>query len=63
LEAVPLLHRLSPDDGPLLRPRGVVGMLTALACGTFVSATVGSVASWLGSVIEVQPPPYVWRTW
>lgn len=63
LVATWLLHRLCPRDEPLASLRGVLGVLAALACGTFVSATVGTIASWLGSVIDAHSFPYVWRTW
>ncbi len=63
LVATALLRRWCPDKEPLGSVRGVVGALAAVACGTFVSATVGSIASWSGNTIDAESLPYVWRTW
>ena len=38
-------------------------MLVAIAVGTAVSATVGSISLLLGSVIAGDEVPDVWRTW
>ncbi len=61
--ATVLLLRLCPRGEPIGTLRGVIGMVVAIASGTFLSATVGSVASWLGGVIEAGSLPHVWRTW
>jgi signal transduction histidine kinase len=58
-----LLLRLCPREEPLGTLRGVLGMVAAIACGTLLSATIGSMASWLGDVFEARSLPYVWRTW
>jgi signal transduction histidine kinase len=58
-----LLRRMCPRDEPLGSLRAVFSALAALAIGTLVSATVGSVASWLGGVVDAHSLPYVWRTW
>jgi integral membrane sensor domain MASE1 len=58
-----LLRRLSPPKEPISTLRGVAGMVVAIACGTLLSATIGSLAAWLGSVIEARSLPHVWRTW
>ncbi len=61
--ATVLLLRLCPRKEPIGTLRGVIGMVVAIACGTLLSATIGSLASWLGGVIEVRSLPHVWRTW
>jgi len=58
-----LLLRLCPRKEPIGTLRGVMGMVVAIACGTLVSATIGSVASWLGGVISISSLSHVWRTW
>lgn len=63
LVATVLLLRLCPRREPIGTLRGVFGVLAAIACGTLLSATVGSIASWLGGVIDARTLPYVWRTW
>jgi signal transduction histidine kinase len=63
LVATALLRRLCPRTGPIASIRGVAGVVAAIACGTLVSATVGSIAAWLGNVIHAHSVPYVWRTW
>ncbi|MFL5823346.1 MAG: MASE1 domain-containing protein [Solirubrobacteraceae bacterium] len=63
LVATWLLLRLCPRKEPLSTLRGVAGMLAAVACGTLVSATIGSLASWIGGAIDGHSVPYVWRTW
>ena len=61
--AVWLLRRLCPPKEPISTLRGVAGMVVAIACGTLLSATIGSLASLLGGVIEARSLPHVWRTW
>ncbi len=58
-----LLGRLCPPKEPISTLRGVVGMVLAIAGGTVLSATIGSLAAWLGSAIEAPSLPHVWRTW
>jgi signal transduction histidine kinase len=63
LLATLLLRLLSRREAPIATLRGVTGMVVAIACGTLLSATVGSLSSWLGGVIHAHSLPYVWRTW
>jgi signal transduction histidine kinase len=63
LIAVLLLYRLVGNGRPLATLRGVGALVVAIAAGTVVSATVGSLASWLGGVISTHSLPLVWRTW
>ncbi len=63
LIAVVVLRRLAGRSGPLSTLRGVGALLVAIAAGTLVSATVGTLASWLGDVISAHSLPFVWRTW
>jgi signal transduction histidine kinase len=63
LVAVTLLRRLCPRGEPLASLRGVGAMIAAVLCGTLVSATIGSLSSWFGGVIEGHSVPHVWRTW
>jgi signal transduction histidine kinase len=63
LVAVVLMRRLCPRAEPLASLPGVGGMAAAILCGTLVSATIGSLCSWLGGVIGGHSLPYVWRTW
>jgi signal transduction histidine kinase len=58
-----LLRRLVPRGDPLRTVPGVACMLLAIGAGTLVSATVGTLASWFGDVIEAGSIPRVWRTW
>lgn len=61
--ATVLIGRLCPREGPAATVRGVAGIVFAIACGTFLSATIGSLSSWLGGVISGHTVTYVWRTW
>ena len=63
LIAVLLFQRLAGRGWPRATLRVVGALLVAIAVGTLVSATVGSLASWLGGVISGGSLPYVWRTW
>lgn len=58
-----LLRRLASRHDPLATPRGVAGMLAAIATGTIVSASVGSISLTLGQVISASSVPHVWATW
>ena len=61
--AAALLRRVWPGRESVATLRGVIAMLLAITCATLVSATVGSLSSWLGGVIEAHSIPHVWRTW
>jgi signal transduction histidine kinase len=63
LVAVILLRRLVPFGSPLDTIDGIMRMLVALAAGTAVSATIGTLAQLLGDVIESDALATVWRTW
>ena len=63
LIAAGVLQSLAGRSRPLATLRGVGALLVAIAAGTVVSATVGSLASWAGDVISAHSLPYVWRTW
>ena len=63
LVATLLLRRLVRVGSPLESVGGVVRMLIAIAVGTAVSATIGSLAQLAGGVIEADALPTVWRTW
>lgn len=43
--------------------RGVWGILVAIAAGTAISATIGSLSLWLGGVVASPALARVWRTW
>lgn len=43
--------------------RGVWGILVAIATGTAISATVGSLSLWLGGAVSTTSAALVWRTW
>ena len=61
--ATVLLYRLLPRRDPLGTVGAVASMVVAICAGTAVSATIGSLASLFGSVIDVGDLPRVWRTW
>jgi signal transduction histidine kinase len=61
--AVILLRRLVPFGSPLDTIGGIMRMLLALAAGTALSATIGTLAQLLGDVIETGALATVWRTW
>jgi signal transduction histidine kinase len=63
LVAVILLRRLVPFGSPLDTIDGIMRMLVALAAGTAVSATIGTLAQLLGNVIDGDALATVWRTW
>ncbi len=58
-----LLRRLVPRGSPLASVRGVGAIVVAIAGGTLVSATIGSVSLLSGEVIDWNAVPTVWRTW
>jgi signal transduction histidine kinase len=61
--ATVLLRRLVRRGSPLDSGGALGRMLLALAAGTAVSATIGSVSSRLGGVISADQIPHIWRTW
>ena len=63
LIAAALLLRVARRGPPLDSIGGLMGMLGALAAGTAVSATVGTLAQLGGDVIEGGAAARVWRTW
>jgi signal transduction histidine kinase len=63
LVAVLLMRRLVGRASPLSSVPGLAGMVAALAAGTAVSATVGTVSLRLGGVITADEWPHIWRTW
>ena len=56
-----LMQRLT--DAPLSSVRGVGRMFVAIVAGCVVSATIGTLSSLLGDVIDLGDVPKVWRTW
>lgn len=58
-----LLRRFAARNEPLATTPGLAGMLAALAAGTIVSASVGSISLTLGHVISGSALPHVWATW
>lgn len=58
-----LLRRFAGRSEPLMTTSGVAGLLTALAAGTFVSASVGPISLSLGEVISASSIPHVLLTW
>ena len=63
LIAAALLLRVARHGPPLGSIGGLMGTLGALAVGTAVSATVGTLAQLGGDVIEGAAAARVWRTW
>jgi signal transduction histidine kinase len=61
--ATMLLRKLLPDGAPLRSVGGLGRMLIAIAAGTAVSATIGTLSLLLGGVVEVEALVRVWRTW
>src|SRR4051812_40337305 len=61
--AAVVLRRLVRRGSPLDTVPGVGSMLVAIAAGTAVSATIGTLASLLGNVIATHSAVTVWRTW
>jgi signal transduction histidine kinase len=58
-----LLRRLAARDAPLATRSSLGGVLVAIAAGTAISATIGSLSLWLGDVISGGSLPHVWQTW
>jgi signal transduction histidine kinase len=58
-----LLHRLIRRGGPLDSLANLGGMLAAIAAGVTISATVGTLVTWLGGVTATDDITTVWRTW
>jgi signal transduction histidine kinase len=63
LVATELLRRVAKRNDPTSTIAGVAGMVAALAAGTFLSAAIGSIASWLGGVISAGSVLHVLRAW
>jgi signal transduction histidine kinase len=63
LVATALLRRFCRTRDPVETLAGVAGVVAAVTVGTALSATVGSLSSWLGNAITAHSVPYVWRTW
>ena len=63
LIAAAALRRLSRRGSPLDSVSGVGWMLVAIAAGTLVSATIGSLSLLAGGVLGAQNFETVWRTW
>jgi signal transduction histidine kinase len=63
LVAVVLMRRLIGRASPLGSVPALARMLAALAAGTAVSATIGTVSLRLGDVIDAGTWAHVWRTW
>lgn len=61
--AVVLLRRFAPRDGPLSTTGGVAVMFAALMSGTIISATIGTVSSFVADVVPAGSFGHVWRTW
>jgi signal transduction histidine kinase len=58
-----LMRRLLRGAPPLGSVPGLGRMLVALAVGTTVSATIGTIALRLGGVVAASQAVHVWRTW
>jgi signal transduction histidine kinase len=58
-----LLRRLVRRGSPLDSLVNVGGMLAAIAVGVTISATVGTLVTWLGGVTSTGDITTVWRTW
>jgi signal transduction histidine kinase len=61
--AVVLLRRVAPRRSLLDTVHGLGRLLAAIAAGSAVSATVGSLSLRAGDVITSSAMPAVWRTW
>ena len=61
--AAVLLRRLANRDAPLATRSSLAGVFAAIAVGTAISATIGSLSLWLGGVIGAESLTHVWRTW
>jgi signal transduction histidine kinase len=58
-----LIRRLVPRGSPLDSLEGLGRLLAAIAAGTAVSATFGSLSLRAGHVVASSALPEVWRTW
>ncbi|HSC50832.1 MAG TPA: MASE1 domain-containing protein [Gaiellaceae bacterium] len=58
-----LICRIARRGGPLDTVGNVVLVVLGLAAATAISATVGTLSSQAGNVIEAHQLPNVWRTW
>jgi signal transduction histidine kinase len=58
-----LIRRIAQEGPPLGNVGRLMRMFGAIAVGTAVSATIGSLSNWLGGVIASDALPTVWRTW
>jgi signal transduction histidine kinase len=61
--ATALIRRLVPRGSPLESIGGLGRLLAALATGVAISATIGTVALRLASVVHMHNVATVWRTW
>jgi signal transduction histidine kinase len=58
-----LLRRFARTAPPLDSVVGLAGMVTAIAVGTAVSATIGTFSLFAGNVVSAGAIVEVWRTW
>src|SRR5262249_29639222 len=58
-----LIRRIARRGGPLDTVSNVVLLVLSLAVACALSATVGTLSSLFGNVIEARQLPSVWRTW
>lgn len=63
LVATELLRWWSRRYEPTSTVMGVAGLVGAVAAGTLLSATIGSLSSWIGGVIAARSVPHVLQTW
>ena len=61
--AAALLRRLANREAPLATLSSLAGVVVAVAGGTAISATIGSVSLRVADVISSGALPHVWRTW
>jgi signal transduction histidine kinase len=61
--AAMLMRRFARRHPPLATIGGFERMLVAITAGTIVSATIGSVALYLGHVVGAGSLAHLWRTW
>jgi signal transduction histidine kinase len=61
--AAVLLNRLANRDAPLATRSSLAGVFVAIAVGTALSATIGTLSLWLGNVVDADMLTHVWRTW
>jgi signal transduction histidine kinase len=63
LVAALLMRRLVNRDSSIGTLRGLTTTLVAVAAGTLVSATIGTLSLWFGHVVSTGAMATVWRTW